>query len=351
MKKTGELLKTEREKRHISLNEISLTLKISTKILKAIEEGDPVNLPAKTFLRGFVQSYATALKLNSDEVLAVFYEEMGTTRPSPKLPEGNEASNGDATEGSGATTPVQRVEVQSTRALGQDVVAPMSDWSNKQKIAVFGGTLVLLLGIFVTRKVIEKYEREAEVATQVEVPAPLPNTEGAGDSAIPNVISTEAESTTPDDTSTANSAPPPGTTTVLPPAVTAPTQAVAPATTAPATVSPPPKAPTEVIAPKTDTPPVAKPTTTETPEIVKKPEVVEKKNTEVILEALDNVTVEFTNAEGKKESINLKADQVHTFKSKGLSLNISDGGAINIIVNGKDKGIPGNLGKPIKLSY
>ena len=64
MKKTGELLKKVREDKGLSLHEIGLSLKINAKILKQIEDGEKDNLPAKTFLRGFVQSYANYLKLD-----------------------------------------------------------------------------------------------------------------------------------------------------------------------------------------------------------------------------------------------------------------------------------------------
>ncbi len=47
MKKTGELLKTAREEKGLSLHEIGLSLKISSKVLKAIEEGDETQLPAR----------------------------------------------------------------------------------------------------------------------------------------------------------------------------------------------------------------------------------------------------------------------------------------------------------------
>ena len=29
----------------------------------------------------------------------------------------------------------------------------------------------------------------------------------------------------------------------------------------------------------------------------------------------------------------------------------TDGGAVNVIVNGRDRGVPGTIGKPIKLTY
>ena len=85
MKKTGEMLKKAREEKGLAINEIGLSLKISSKILKAIEEGDAAHLPAKTFLRGFVQSYATYLRMDVDAVMSSFYEEVGSTRPKPLM--------------------------------------------------------------------------------------------------------------------------------------------------------------------------------------------------------------------------------------------------------------------------
>ncbi len=70
------------------------------------------------------------------------------------------------------------------------------------------------------------------------------------------------------------------------------------------------------------------------------------------MEALDNVEVEYSSPTGKAQKIRLSAEQFHTFKSKsGLKIQFSNGGAVNLILNGRDIGIPGDLGKPIKLSY
>ena len=74
------------------------------------------------------------------------------------------------------------------------------------------------------------------------------------------------------------------------------------------------------------------------------------RSTEVIVEALNKVTISYQLSYGKMESIDLNADQVHTFKSKGImTMEISDGGSVSIIVNGRDRGVPGAIGKPLKL--
>src|SRR6478672_5779106 len=85
MKITGELLKSERIKLKLSQQDIAFALKLSPRIINAIEEGDVESLPAKTFVRGFVKSYADMLKLDSNLVLNQYYEEMGTSQPSTKV--------------------------------------------------------------------------------------------------------------------------------------------------------------------------------------------------------------------------------------------------------------------------
>jgi cytoskeleton protein RodZ len=73
---------------------------------------------------------------------------------------------------------------------------------------------------------------------------------------------------------------------------------------------------------------------------------------EVIVEALNNIEVKFTLDNGSVQTLALAADQVHTFRGKStVQLDVSDGGAINVIVNGRDRGVPGSIGKSLKLSY
>src|ERR1044072_2743504 len=83
MKKTGELLKQKRESTGLSLSEVALATKINPKVLTAIENGDETSLPAKTFLKGFVRSYALFLKMDVDEVMRSFTEETGGPAPQP----------------------------------------------------------------------------------------------------------------------------------------------------------------------------------------------------------------------------------------------------------------------------
>lgn len=96
MKVTGQLLKKARESKNMNLQEVGAILKINPKILEAIEEAHMSELPPKTFVRGFVRSYATYLKLNVKDILRTYQEEMGSTHPitpPPTEPSFNEKAN------------------------------------------------------------------------------------------------------------------------------------------------------------------------------------------------------------------------------------------------------------------
>ena len=73
---------------------------------------------------------------------------------------------------------------------------------------------------------------------------------------------------------------------------------------------------------------------------------------EIIVEALDKVTITVTVDNKAPEEISLNPDQIQTFKAKGkIKLVTPDGGAISVIHNGYDLGVPGNLGQPKTMVF
>lgn len=81
----GSFLRREREKRGLTLEQVSAATKVSLKILQALEEDAYSNLPAKPFLRGFVASYVRFIGLDPQEILTRFHrfiEEKLQERPS-----------------------------------------------------------------------------------------------------------------------------------------------------------------------------------------------------------------------------------------------------------------------------
>jgi cytoskeleton protein RodZ len=421
MIRTGEILRKEREARGLSIHEIGLSLKINSKILKAIEEGDATKLPAKTFLRGFVQSYASYLKLNVEDVLKVFTEEMGTTRPQPVIKDGVK----DPTKDDQASVDVPVIELPVTPLIIAEPKGKFDKKASLEETSTTKGLIFALIGVFlagfilITMKVIEKYQREAQVGTvdvkpiedeQAPIKPVLPVEVTDANSSAANSMSTDkvpAVTAAPPTVQPTNQTPPVSTTPVV---VTTPAPApIEKMPEQPVAASPPPKQldlkkdalkneeaakaakKAEALAAEekakaerekaADEAKAAEARAAEQKALEAKAEekrladkkaeekkleekktaekktekASEEKNSkpiELIIEALDNVEIEYASGTGKPETIQLGPEQIHTFKSKsGLKLNISNGGAVNIILNGKDLSVPGDLGKPIKLTY
>lgn len=83
----GENLRREREKRKITLEQISQTTKISTRMLRALEEEKFNQLPGGIFNKGFVRAYARTVGLDEDQAVADYLEASGEAPPvMPEVP-------------------------------------------------------------------------------------------------------------------------------------------------------------------------------------------------------------------------------------------------------------------------
>jgi len=83
----GQKLREEREARNISLEEIAAATKIVPRYLEALEANHLDQMPGGFFVKGIIRSYAHAIGLDADEVLA-WYKAAGLVggrapRPSP----------------------------------------------------------------------------------------------------------------------------------------------------------------------------------------------------------------------------------------------------------------------------
>jgi cytoskeleton protein RodZ len=77
----GEKLKQEREKRKITLEQISSSTKIGTRMLQALEEDKFNQLPGGIFNKGFVRAYARAVGLDEDQIVADYLQASGDALP------------------------------------------------------------------------------------------------------------------------------------------------------------------------------------------------------------------------------------------------------------------------------
>jgi len=72
MASIGTILKRQREKKKISISDISASTKIPEKYLTAIEKGDYSVFPAETYLVGFIRNYARELDLDVNEIVSMY---------------------------------------------------------------------------------------------------------------------------------------------------------------------------------------------------------------------------------------------------------------------------------------
>ena len=77
----GEKLKQEREKRKISLEQISSSTKIGTRMLQALEEDKFNQLPGGIFNKGFVRAYSRCVGLDEDQTVAEYLQASGDAPP------------------------------------------------------------------------------------------------------------------------------------------------------------------------------------------------------------------------------------------------------------------------------
>src|SRR6266850_122800 len=94
----GDRLKKEREQKGITLDDIALTTKIGTRLLRALEEEKFDQLPGGIFNKGFVRAYARHVGIDEDQAIADYMTAVGAVElkvtphpqgavPSERLPE------------------------------------------------------------------------------------------------------------------------------------------------------------------------------------------------------------------------------------------------------------------------
>ena len=77
MSAVAEQLRLAREAKKLTINQVAEVTKIRTDHLRALEEGNFDVFTATVYIRGFVRSYATLLKLDVPQVMAALDSELG----------------------------------------------------------------------------------------------------------------------------------------------------------------------------------------------------------------------------------------------------------------------------------
>ena len=95
LKEIGELLRSTREKKGLSLKQIFNETKIHEKKLRAIEEGDPSAFEGEIYLKGALRKYAQAVGIDPLEVMSLYEQSKKQLEVSEK---GKEAKTEDKKE-------------------------------------------------------------------------------------------------------------------------------------------------------------------------------------------------------------------------------------------------------------
>lgn len=323
MKITGQLLKSERLNKDISVQEAAAALKLSVKIITSLEAGDMQSLPAKTFVRGFVKSYAEYLKLDPNMVLRQFQEEMGTTSPLPKVPPPQPSLPGENIK---AARPAIRHTSQSHSAQDPVRTSPlqqkkMQEDSVNNKIAIFiSGAILLVAVLVISAKLFNSIGADSTPVTQTQNnSAPIVPRYDVD----PNAIAPQDDSNHPAAAAEPN----------LPSAPVA------------ATSNPAPESPAVAAAPIATAPPAIS-LDEEYPPSPGKP-------VELMIEAKKDIEIYYAKGNTKLfKSLKIPQHQLQIIRSStGLHIKAADGGSLRLTVNGIETGFAGPANKQVKLSF
>lgn len=328
-KSPGHELRAARERLGLSVQDVAIATKINAKVLKALEEGDRDVLPAKSFARGFIRSYAAYLKIDAEPILAA-YNDLRTDS-------GRERQEAEVS-GGGEVTPTPAAPAKTAKSLSSSYGEP----SIASRVAIFAVIFVLVGLIIFVKKLKDKYERE-KITPAVPIsttPAPQNNPTSLVETTLQHgpVATLQQEPATDSKIAAKPDAAHPDKVTAKPAVPAKPAAGVTPTV------------PNKNGIQKAK--PVTKPTAKPTANTVAKPATKPHAEQNIIIEALDNVDVTIRVGHEPPQTVHLVPQAVHTIKANDtVELNVSDGGMVNIIQNGRDRGVPGQLGKAIKLKY
>jgi len=158
----GAKLKQEREKRKITLEQISDSTKIGTRMLQALEEDKFNQLPGGIFNKGFVRAYSRCVGLDEDQTVAEYLQASGDAPP-PRTEIGGHEDGERKNEARENEQNIRRLEAIS------DTPARQLPWG---LFAAFLLVLALALSFWSHRE--RERARQSIRPTPTTAPAPAP---------------------------------------------------------------------------------------------------------------------------------------------------------------------------------
>lgn len=330
MKITGELLRSERLKKNITVQDVAQALKLSVRTITAIEEADLTELPSKTFVRGFVKSYSDYLKLDTAYVMNLFHEEMGTTKPIPKV-EHIEINNRKSPSRPSENA-IKKPKKNDTKAASdkiETVSFNLKNTFNRKTVLTMALIFIVIITIAIINSFISRYQNEVSPIATIELGQPDVQTQEQSALPRPEEFNNIQEMTT--------------------------YKFIEPLVSKEKPVSEHPK---EVAADKTENPATVetadfKTENIETKETSENEPVDSKKSIEIVLEALKDTVISYSKGQDTNfQSFELKESTFQIIRSNsGLKLKIQNGNAVQITVNGVNKGLASPNDSPVQISY
>lgn len=93
----GAILKQHRESQNVSINQVANQLHLDNRVITAIENDDHDGLPDPIYVRGYIRSYCKFLKLDTEEMLQLYKENVHRDDPEiiPEIKYPTQSSSSD----------------------------------------------------------------------------------------------------------------------------------------------------------------------------------------------------------------------------------------------------------------
>jgi cytoskeleton protein RodZ len=181
----GDKFRKAREKKGISLDDVSNVTKISSRMLKAIEDEHFDQLPGGVFNKGFIRAYAKHIGLNDEEAVNEYLaclrqaqiDAQAVWEPNPgKRPQvaahqiaANQVVAGKVSHRTGSGTPAESdSEPEELPGLHlprlEHIRAPRRQFPRKQNPLPWRPVVIAVLLVFAAVVVWQRYERHARAA-------------------------------------------------------------------------------------------------------------------------------------------------------------------------------------------
>lgn len=175
----GQLLRSTRESKNLSIEEVSLKTKINLNILKNLEANKLDQLPNKTYVRGFAKTYGKLVGIKAETILHCLDFTYGDL-PSQQIVEEEAIDHVSTEEDEKSLEKRKQVEAEE---IQDNLKSIFSSFINKKVLILFGAIIV---GIFIIKSISAFFTQisneqvkivKEEKINEKEINEPKPQTE------------------------------------------------------------------------------------------------------------------------------------------------------------------------------